>query len=406
VTLWPTYLDLLEAYHRCRHGKQPSSHQLYFEKTLGENLLSLHREIHTRKYRPSRTVCFIVTHPKPREVFAAHFRDRIIHHLIVEQLEPRWEKKLIYSSFACRKGKGPDRARDYLCTQVNRLSHGGRKEVFALQMDITSFFATLFRPILLDLILSRINNPMLRWLVEITYCHDPRKQVWFQCSQKERDLIPPDKSWFNQSEDQGLPIGNLTSQFGSNVYLNALDHFALRGLRAGSYLRYMDDLTFLDPSVEKLQSLIQPLQEWLEKNRKQRFHPGKTQLTSMNHGIDYLGYQIRQNPLSGQVAFFAPAKKKWEFIQAIRSFEKSGILDPKAPHPLGFPVWDKAAQNTLAKLNSRLGFLRQAKSYLFRKETLSHLEGHFANPEKMPSEFYDRWGPLHLRSQYRSIRLK
>jgi RNA-directed DNA polymerase len=406
MSAWPTYSDLLDAYQKCRLRKQPSPHQLYFESKLGENLNLLLHEIHTRTYCPSRTVCFIVTHPKPREVFAAHFRDRIIHHLVVGQLEPLWEKKLIYSSFACRKRKGPDRARQYLCSQVRSISQGGRKEVFVLQMDIASFFATISRSLLLSLILQPFKNPSLIFLIKASYSHDARKHVWMQSSQEHRQLIPWEKSWFNQSEDQGLPIGNLTSQFGANVYLNALDHFALRSMKADAYLRYMDDLTFLDRSAEKLYSMIQPLEKWLQKNRKQNFQPKKTFLKSMNEGIDYLGYHIKQSPITGRVELFTPPKKKWEFIQVVRLLEREGMSDLKPFHPLGFPSRDKTAQNTLDNLNSRLGVLKHSRSYCFRKNVLTRLESRFTNPEKIPSDFFDPYCPLRFKSHYRSVKLK
>jgi hypothetical protein len=168
----------------------------------------------------------------------------------------------------------------------------------------------------------------------------------------------------------------------------------------------MDDLTFLDLSREKLQSLIEPLQGWLKTNRNQHFHPGKTTLKSMNHGIDYLGYHLKQNLGTGEVELFAPAKKKWEFYQEVRQLEQTGIPNPAASHPLAFPSWDKASHCTLACLNSRLGFLRQSQSYRFRKETLTRLENRLKNPEGIPADFYDAWGHLRIRRQYRSIKLK
>jgi RNA-directed DNA polymerase len=104
--IWSTFEDILKAYKNCRKGKQPSIHQLKFEQNLGENSLALWQEIIERRYKPSICACFVVTNPKPREIFAAHFRDRVVHHLLVSKLDPFWEKKLSPVCFACRKGMG------------------------------------------------------------------------------------------------------------------------------------------------------------------------------------------------------------------------------------------------------------------------------------------------------------
>ena len=137
---WPTFYDLLVAYKNCRLHKPENASQTQFELHLSKNLLKLHESIHNGSYKPSPSQCFIVTHPKPREIFAAAFRDRVAHHLVVSQLAPAWDRKFIYSSFACRKERGTHGAIRFLQKKVRSLSQGGYKAVHCLQLDIEKFF--------------------------------------------------------------------------------------------------------------------------------------------------------------------------------------------------------------------------------------------------------------------------
>jgi len=167
---WPTFADMIEAYRSCARGKAPSDHQTLFERRLLGNLLDLHREIHEIHYKPSRSIRFIVTEPKPREIFAAHFRDRIVHHLIVSELERKWEPRFSNASFACRRGRGTHGALRDIQRQVRRISRGGRSKVWALQLDLEAFFVSIDRRILCELILKDIRHPTLRRLAEVLTC--------------------------------------------------------------------------------------------------------------------------------------------------------------------------------------------------------------------------------------------
>ena len=129
---WPTFKDVLKAYKECRVGKPASIHQSRFEAKLGENLWRLHKDIHSKSYKPSRATAFVVTHPKPREIFASHFRDRIVHHLIVSKLQPIWEPKFSPFSFACRKGRGTHGA-------LLELQRQGYNNVYQLEGGIINY---------------------------------------------------------------------------------------------------------------------------------------------------------------------------------------------------------------------------------------------------------------------------
>ena len=366
-----TFQDLLVAFKSCRCGKKPSNAQTTFELRLGKNLLELENEIKNRTYRPSPYRTFIVTHPKPREIFAANFRDRIIHHLVVSRLEPIWEKKFYYGSFACRKGRGTHGALNYFKSLYKRIGQGGNKEVWALQLDIASFFITINRPILKKLLLESILDEELSWLVDVTFENDPRINATIGSSLVRRRLVPLEKSLFGRPPDDGLPIGNLTSQFGANVYLNSLDHFISRKLRPMGYFRYMDDLTLLDTDKSKLESLITPINDWLKIQRRQQLHPAKIVLKSLRkESIELLGYHILAP--HDELVMQTRKSKQWAFIALLRELELKGLDFPSSHHIFDDEITCQEIKKFLNKINSRLGLMTYSQSYKFRSKTLTH----------------------------------
>jgi hypothetical protein len=168
-----------------------------------------------------------------------------------------------------------------------------------------------------------------------------------------------------------LPIGNLTSQFGANFYLNGLDHFILRKLKPKAYLRYMDDLVFLDTAMKNLESLETEIELWLTRERGQNINPNKTVFKPLRSGVEYLGYWVRQteSPVN-PVQFFLPPKKKWELTQRVRAIEQQGVRAPCFTHPLAIHPFTAPARKQLASLNSALGFAAHARSWRQRRSLL------------------------------------
>ena len=365
-----TFNDLFNAYKSCRIGKKSSNAQISFELKLGKNLSELEHEIKTKTYRPSPYRTFIVTHPKPREIFAAHFRDRVIHHLIVSRLETIWEKKFYYGSFACRTGRGTHGALSYFKKLYNRISKGGKEEVWVLQLDIASFFITISRPLLKKILLESIEDPVLAMLITVTLDQDPRVNASIGSSKDRRLLVPHNKSLFGRPPSDGLPIGNLTSQFGANVYLNALDHYISRKLGPQGYFRYMDDLTLMDTDRKKLEDLIQPITLWLKSERGQDLHPAKTTLKSMRkESIELLGYRLLAP--HDELIMQTRKSKQWKFIALLREYESKGLPPGYFNHPLDIETSNKEMKSMLGKINSRLGLMKHSRSTIFRSKTLT-----------------------------------
>lgn len=366
--MWPDFKDLLKAYKECRMGKPASAEQTQFETRLGENLLLLLKEIQLKTYLPSQAKCFIVPRPKPREIFAAHFRDRIVHHLIVSKLTPFWESRFSDASFACRKDRGTHGALQRLLSEIKRVSRQGEVKLHVLKLDIASFFATIHRGILCGLLQEENQNPLLSFLIRNSFGHDSRDSFIFQGKKNLSNLIPLEKSWLSQESHRGLPIGNLTSQFGANVYLNECDHWIENHLRPASYIRYMDDFLFLDSNPKKLLTFESQIDAWLKKHRGQQLNLKKTKCHSLTEGVSYLGYRViqkRKDSRMHQVLF--PKAKKWAFIKDLKHLEKTGLPPLEKLHFLSPTLSKRKRTQRLSSLQSRLGLMKHASTRRFRK---------------------------------------
>jgi RNA-directed DNA polymerase len=157
-------------------------------------LAKLETQIHAGTYQPAPSSCFIVHRPKPREIFASHFRDRVVHHLVVSRLEALFEPTLCSASFACRKGKGTHGALQALQKSGRRLSQGGNLSLWVLKLDLARFFVTIDRELLTRLLLKKITDPMLRRLTQKLFTHDGRVGCRRVGTTKEFAEIPASKS--------------------------------------------------------------------------------------------------------------------------------------------------------------------------------------------------------------------
>ena len=292
-----TFQNLYRAYLDCRRNKRNKKAALVFEVNAEQNLLDLTHELSQRIYRPSPSFCFVAQNDKHREVFAADFRDRVVHHLLVSYLEKIWEPVFIYDSFACRKGKGTHGAVKRLRSFTRKVTANQTRCAWFAQLDVRAFFPSIDRNILLAFVLSRLKNKDLRWLAEIIILHDPAKDPVFTCSPEKWRNVPAHKSLFSVPPGQGLPIGNLTSQFFANVYLNALDQFVKHTLKARYYIRYVDDFVLLHHDRNRLNSWTKQIIEFLKSSLKLELNLSRCIIRPVSNGIDFLGYIVRPSHL-------------------------------------------------------------------------------------------------------------
>lgn len=356
IKTWFTYENLYSAYLSCRKRKTNSQECMEFSYNLEENLLELQRELATRTYRPGRSVAFMVTKPKLREVFAAQFRDRVVHHLLYNYLAPIYEPRFIYDSWACRPEKGTHRAMKRLQDFTWQASEGGRnRECYYLQMDIKSFFTSIDKAKLLAIFQRNIKNDEILWLLEVIISYDPTRDSAPKLNSPPAlfGKLPRDKSLFTVERGRGLPIGNLTSQFFANVYLNELDCFVKHVLKVKWYLRYVDDWVILAHDTKKLAEYERAIKGFLEGELGLSAKDEKTIVELIANGIDFVGYIIRPHYI------LVRRRVVWQWRKALESALESALepaLEPALESALGGPRCDQVKA-------SYLGHLRLANTH-------------------------------------------
>lgn len=288
-----SFNEIHQAYLECQKNKRNSLNALKFEVNLIESLWELHDAINSFKYRPKKYVYFLTHSPKLREVFASDFRDRVVHHLLVRDLEAIFEPLFIYDSYSCRKKRGTHLA-------IKRLKRfvQNRDYPYYLQLDIKSFFLSIHKNILFEQVREVVSKRAKDKLQRVLYLSnkiifdDPTENYYFKGKHKEREALPRHKSLFYTPKERGLAIGNLTSQFFANVYMNGLDNFVKRKLKVKYYMRYVDDMVLLGRSQEELEELKVKIVDYLEKELQLRLRE-QFFLKSTNEGIDFLGYIVK-----------------------------------------------------------------------------------------------------------------
>jgi len=293
-----TFEALWHAYRQCRRTKRGTLNALAFEIDAEAGLFELQRELCAHVYRPGRSICFVSDGVKPREVFAADFRDRIVHHLLLARIEPLFERRFIHDSYACRKGKGVLAASDRLMTFIRKASANGHRQTWALKLDVASFFPSIHKRTLYDILCRTIRDAELRWLTATILFHDPTRDFVFH--RGPRRTAPPAsarypvearKSIFGRDNERGLPIGNLTSQFWANVYLDEVDQFVKRDLGCRNYVRYVDDLVLLAPDRETLCGWREAIRSFLAKRLCLALRTDGDEPFRVSRGIDFVGWK-------------------------------------------------------------------------------------------------------------------
>jgi RNA-directed DNA polymerase len=284
--------QLARAYLDCRRTKRNSASALAFEAHLERNLCDLHDELASGAWAPGRSVCFVVTRPRPREVWAAQFRDRIVHHLLYNHIAPRFHAAFVADSCACIPGRGTLYGARRLEHQVRSVTHNWSRPAFYLKGDLANFFVSIDKHVVLAQLQRRVTEPWWMALAATILLHDPRADVEVRGRRCELALVPPYKSLFNAPADHGLPIGNLSSQFFANVLLDELDQFVKHRLRAPHYVRYVDDFVLLHPSAQWLGQAHRQIEERLAALHL-RLNPRKTILQPVSRGVDFVGHVIK-----------------------------------------------------------------------------------------------------------------
>lgn len=271
-----SFQALWEASRRARRGKRRSPSTARFEHHVEPELLRLQAELRSGAFRFGGYRSFTVQHPQQREIRAAPYRDRVVHHAVCGELEPLVERHLIYDTYACRVGKGTHRALD-------RLQHFLRGGSWVVKVDVRKYFFTIDHEILLRQMRRLYRDPRLDdLLVSLVGGYDAGPEYAFGPNLAfEADRCRP----------RGLPIGNLTSQLFANHYLNPVDRFVKESLGVRRYVRYMDDLVLVAPDRATARDWLEEVGGALEELRLTP-HPRKSQIHPVRNGVRFLGFRV------------------------------------------------------------------------------------------------------------------
>lgn len=272
--------NLLLAAKKAQKGKRFQPDVASFHFRLEENLLALQKELKEKSYHPGTYTTFYIYDPKERMISAAPYRDRVLHHALCNIIEPIFERTFIFDSYANRKEKGTHKA-------ILRYQQYAKRHPYVLKCDIRKFFPSLDHAVLKRSLRTKIKcYDTLKLIDLIIDASNPQEEhlLWFEGD----DLFTPIE------RRKGLPIGNLTSQFWANVYLNSFDHFVKEVLGVKGYIRYVDDFVLFSKSKSQLHEWKNQITNYLARLRLIP-HPTKTQIHLCKKGVPFLGFRIFPN---------------------------------------------------------------------------------------------------------------
>ncbi|MBO7672193.1 RNA-directed DNA polymerase [bacterium] len=290
-----TIEDLYRAFYECRKGKRNSQSELEFEFDLESNMRKLYDDLKSGNYKIGKSICFVVLKPKPREVWAATFRDRIVHHLIYNAIKDRFYSTFIKDTYSCIPKRGTLSAARQVEKYARAITKDYTREAYYLKADLKNFFVSIDKNILYELVKEKVPEQWILNLVHQIIFHNPQRSVIIQSPGWKFDKLPYYKSLWNTPTCKGLPIGNLTSQFFSNIYLNSLDQYIKHKLNCKYYCRYVDDFVIMDVSPSRLNYLWLKISDYILSNRMINLHKDKRTVNFVRNGIDFVGYVIKPN---------------------------------------------------------------------------------------------------------------
>ena len=294
-------MELFASYYSARSNKRNTCNQVRFERNLSFNMIRLWEDILYGRYKVGRSICFIVDRPVKREVFAASFRDRIVHHLLYRYLMPVFDPVFIHDSYSCRVGRGNLFGVQRLEHHIRSCSDNYRRPCWVLKLDVCGYFMSMDRQLLYDMIVRTLRRkgkdreevfPVMDSLLRKVIFNDPTRGCYRKGRASDWEGLPTSKSLFHARPGCGLPIGNLTSQLFSNIYLNRLDQYVKRTLGCRHYGRYVDDFYLVDNSRERLLSCVPPIRAFLKEDLHLTLHPRKLYLQEQAKGVPFLGFVV------------------------------------------------------------------------------------------------------------------
>ena len=361
-------IDLFRAYFDARRNKRNTINQLRFEIDYEHNLLELYQQMLDRTYTITNSIAFIVNYPVKREIFAADFRDRIIHHLIYNYINNIIDSQLIVGCYSCRIGKGTLYAIKQMYAFMQECSQNYTRDCYVMKLDIKGYFMSINKQLLWEKLLKMLeplvmehpagmDKDTLLWLIDTVLWNDPTQSCIIKGKRSDWKGLPTAKSLFHNPKEQGLPIGNLTSQLFSNVYLHDFDHYVRYELGVEYYGRYVDDFILMHPDKGFLLQTKEKIRHYLRNHCQLDLHPNKSYLQHYTKGVLFLGAYIKPYRI------YIGNRTKNQFIQKV--YGANSLLAEGEPGK-------EELRLIRATINSYLGIMQHYKTYRIRKKILLH----------------------------------
>lgn len=294
------FKNLLESARKAQKGKRFRGNVLAFNYNLESELIKLQEELINKTYQPGEYRTFYIKEPKTRMISAAPYRDRVVHHALCNIIVPLIESTFISDSYANRVGFGTHRA-------LRRFTNFARSSRYILQFDIQKYFPSIDHEILKTLLRNKLKCPDTLWLIDSLIDNSNEQFSVLEYFQGDDLLTPLERR-------RGLPIGNLSSQFLANVFLNGFDHFVKEQLKISQYVRYVDDFALFSDDREFLADARSAIEEYLVELRL-KIHPIKSQLFETKYGANFLGFRILPDCIRVRTENLRRAKRRLKNMQ-------------------------------------------------------------------------------------------
>ena len=382
----------LIAFYDCCKRKKTSTQCTLYRLIFEEDLPLLATEVKERAYHPTVSICFCVTRPKLREVFAANFRDRIVQHWICLRLEPLFEERFQSQnnvSYNCRKNFGTQKAVQRLATQMYDVSGGYRYTAYVGRFDICSFFMSIDCTILEEMLIPFIKEnykgddiDTLIYLVQVIVRHEPQKNCIKKGQTELFERLEHNKSLFYAEYLIGMPIGNLTSQLFANFYMSFFDEYMLRLCKRYKckYVRFVDDFCITGRKKANILKMYRMADLYLKNKLHLTLHHDKFYLQEVKHGVKFVGSVIKYDRI------YLSNRTVGSLVNRVNEAEKickAAVIATPDEELEAYYNLDKA----VCALNSYFGFLIHCNSYAIRRKLFKnctyfwkccYVEGKFA----------------------------
>lgn len=351
--------DMLQAYYDCRRNKRRTASAVVYEMDYESRLIALRDRINTRTYAPGKSICFVVSRPRYREVFAASFEDRIVHHYMAIRLEPLFEEVFSPRTFNCRKGKGQLYGINMLRNDIIECSQHYTASCWIMKLDLSGFFMSIDKQLLSGLLDDFIVKNYkgediedLRYVCRVVILHSPEKNCERHSPIDMWQHLPANKSLFTNGEGKGVAIGNLFAQLFANFLLNILDWY-LEELGIKYHGRYVDDFYCIHADKAVLLNAVPKIRAKLAELGL-KLNAKKFYLQHYTKGVEFTGAVVKP------YRTYTCNRSVANFIAAVRRLNRAQCIEQVEP--------------IVSSLNAYLGLMGHSNSYAIRRRVLSMID--------------------------------